>query len=81
MERCIGPVRALTNAERNVLIVILEGKSTRDIAVTLSRSVHTNTNHTSRVLTVFDVPSRASVACAEKCTPRVKRASPVGNRV
>lgn len=51
----------ITPAELLVLRALLEGKSAREIAKGLDRSVHTINNHTRKIFKAFGVTSRAGV--------------------
>ncbi len=54
-----GPVAQLTNAERGVLLELLHGKSTREIAEESERSEYTISNHTRKIFAAFEVHSRS----------------------
>jgi DNA-binding NarL/FixJ family response regulator len=57
-----GRDRGLTRRECDVLRLLAEGKSDREIAETLFVSRHTAANHVASILGKLGVPSRAAAA-------------------
>jgi DNA-binding NarL/FixJ family response regulator len=55
------PVDPLTSRERQVLQLIAEGKSTKDVAALLGVSVKTAESHRSRLMQKLDIHETASL--------------------
>jgi predicted ATPase/DNA-binding CsgD family transcriptional regulator len=57
-----GPLAELTAREHEILLLVAEGHSDREIADLLSISHRTASNHVSRILAKLDVPTRTAAA-------------------
>ncbi len=70
------PTTSLTPRERQVMSLIAEGLSNKDIAVRLRVAVHTVKSHVHNVLAKLGLRSRLEVAVLAHATSRIQRFAP-----